>query len=462
MMGEHRGNQQRLFYSFNLDEHVPADHLLRGINQFLDLSDLRSYLAPFYSHTGRPSIDPELMIRMLIVGYCFGIRSERRLCEEVHLNLAYRWFCRLGLEDVVPDHSTFSKNRHGRFRESDAFRHVFEGVVQRCMDEGLVAGEGFAIDASVVEADAARASGMAGAAMDRQAYGPHQASRAVREYLEGLDGEDRPEKSRKNISTTDPAAEWTCAPGGPAFFAYSTNYLVDVYAGVIIDVEATAAHRTEEVDATRTMIDRVEERFGITPSHLIGDMAYGSAALLGWMVEEKDIQPHVPVWDKSQRSDETLSSSEFRWDDKADEYRCPQGHALRKQRRPFKKPRSFITKDNTIKYRASQSDCTGCPLKSRCCPNTPVRTITRSVHEHARDVARRLAATAAYRRSRRDRKKVEMLFAHLKRIMKLDRLRLRGPTGARDEFLLAAIAQNLRRMARKLSPPPPNFQFSAT
>ena len=345
MMGQNSGHQSRLFYSFNLDEHVPANHLLRGIDQFLDLSDLRKFLAPFYSHTGRPSVDPELMIRMLIVGYCFGIRSERRLCEEVHLNLAYRWFCRLGLEDVVPDHSTFSKNRHGRFRESDAFRHVFEGVVQRCMDEGLVAGEGFAIDASVVEADAAMASGMSGAAMDRQAYGPHQASRAVREYLEGLDGEDRPEKARKNISTTDPAAEWTCAPGGPAFFAYSTNYLVDVYAGVIIDVEATAAHRTEEVDATRTMIERVEERFGITPSHLIGDMAYGSAALLGWMVEEKDIQPHVPVWDKSQRSDETLSSSEFRWDDKADEYRCPQGHALRKQRRPFKTPvsvRNFV------------------------------------------------------------------------------------------------------------------------
>ena len=207
MMGEQRDNQQRLFYSFNLDEHVPADHLLRGINEFLDLSDLRSYLAPFYSHTGRPSIDPELMIRMLIVGYCFGIRSERRLCEEVHLNLAYRWFCRLGLEDAVPEHSTFSKNRHGRFRESDAFRHVFETVLQRCMSEGLVGAEGFAIDASVVKADAARASGMAGAAIDKVAYGPAQASRAVREYLEGIDAADRAETARKNISVTDPAAE---------------------------------------------------------------------------------------------------------------------------------------------------------------------------------------------------------------------------------------------------------------
>ena len=156
MMGQRTGGQKPLFYSFKLDDHVPADHLLRGIDRCLDLGELRRHLAPFYSHTGRPSIDPELMVRMLIVGYSFGIRSERRLCEEVHLNLAYRWFCRLGLEDAVPDHSTFSKNRHGRFRESDAFRQVFESVVERCMKEGLVGGEGFAVDASVIKADANR------------------------------------------------------------------------------------------------------------------------------------------------------------------------------------------------------------------------------------------------------------------------------------------------------------------
>jgi transposase len=162
MMGQHGGDQDRLFYSFNLNDHVPADHLLRGIDRFLDLDDLRQHLAPFYSHTGRPSIDPELMMRMLLVGYCFGIRSERRLCEEVHLNLAYRWFCRLGLEDPVPDHSSFCKNRLGCFRDSDVFRHVFEGVVRRCMAEGLVRGAGFAIDASIVKADANRQRGVPG------------------------------------------------------------------------------------------------------------------------------------------------------------------------------------------------------------------------------------------------------------------------------------------------------------
>ena len=140
MMGQQQGGQDRLFYTFNLEDHVPTDHLLRGIDRCLDLSELRSRLADHYSHTGRPSIDPELMIRMLIIGYSYGIRSERRLCEEVHLNLAYRWFCRLGLEDAVPDHSTFSKNRHGRFRESGIFRWVFEEVVRRCMASCASAG----------------------------------------------------------------------------------------------------------------------------------------------------------------------------------------------------------------------------------------------------------------------------------------------------------------------------------
>ena len=219
MMGQSGGDQSRLFYSFNLDEHVPADHLLRGIDRFIDLGDLREHLAPFYSHTGRPSIDPELMIRMLLVGYCFGIRSERRLCEEVHLNLAYRWFCRLGLEDAVPDHSTFCKNRHGRFRQSDAFRHVFEGVVRRCMAEGLVRGEGFAIDASVVKADANRQRGIPTTASidwSKSELG----TRAVREYLEGLERDGQVGATPMNLSLTDPAARWTAAPGGPAFYAY--------------------------------------------------------------------------------------------------------------------------------------------------------------------------------------------------------------------------------------------------
>jgi transposase len=451
MMGRQGCNQEPLFYSFSLEDHVPADHLLRGIDHFLDLNELHQHLAPHYSHTGRPSIDPALMIRMLVIGYCFGIRSERRLCEEVHLNLAYRWFCRLGLEDKIPDHSTFSKNRHGRFRHSDTFRHVFETVLRRSMTEGLVGGEGFAIDASVVRADANRARGVPGGeAAHWKSH--HNNSRAVREYIDALELANPPEVAPKSVSLTDSGARDTAAPGGPAFYAYSTNYLVDVQAGIIVDVEATPALRTDEVNATRTMIDRVGQRFEVKPSRLIGDMAYGAAELLGWMVDDKAIEPHVPVWDKTQRKDATLPSSAFHWDAQAGEYRCPQGHALRSQWRAFKNPRSHITKAGTIIYRSSQSDCASCPIKARCCPNTSIRKITRSVHESARELARTIAKTAAYRQSRKDRKKVEMLFAHLKRIMKLDRLRLRGLSGANDEFLLAAAAQNLRRMAKWLVP----------
>ena len=154
MMGPRQQVQAALFYEFSLEDHVPQDHLLRSIDRFVDLSGIRQHLTAFYSHTGRPSVDPELLLRMLIVGYCFGIRSERRLCEEVHLNLAYRWFCRLDLADRVPDHSTFSKNRHGRFRDSKLLRHLFETVVARCIAEGLVSGQRMAVDASLIEADA--------------------------------------------------------------------------------------------------------------------------------------------------------------------------------------------------------------------------------------------------------------------------------------------------------------------
>ena len=260
----------RLFYDFCLDEHVPADHVLRGIDRHLDLDDLRQSLKPFYSQMGRPSVDPELMIRMLIVGYCMGIRSERRLCEEVHLNLAYRWFCRLGLDGRVPDHSTFSKNRHGRFRESDALRRLFESVVQRCIAEGLVGADGFAVDASLIAADANKQR-----SVPSHQWKPEEiketATRAAQEYLATLDdaafGAASP-VTPKFISRSDPAAQWTGAHKGHAFFAYANNYLIDTDHGVIVDVEATRAIRQAEVGAARTMLERTETRFGIKPGIL--------------------------------------------------------------------------------------------------------------------------------------------------------------------------------------------------
>jgi transposase len=449
MMGV-QATSARLFYDFCLDDHVPSDHILRSIDRHLDLDDVRQALKPFYSSTGRPSIDPELMIRMLIAGYCMGIRSERRLCEEVHLNLAYRWFCRLGLDDKVPDHSTFSKNRHGRFRESNVFRHLFETIVARGMAEGLVGADGFAVDASLIAADANKQR-----SVPSDEWKPEEvkdkACRAVREYLATLDdaafGAASP-VTPKFISRSDPAAQWTGAHKGHAFFAYATNYLIDTDHGVIVDVEATRAIRQAEVGAARTMLERTEDRFGLKPDYLTADSAYGSAESLAWLVKQKKITPHIPVFDKSTRTDGTFSRADFTFDPERDRYTCPAGKELVQFRRTYATPRTGITAEGTRLYRASKRDCDVCDLKSRCCPNAAARKIPRDLNENARDVARALASTPEYEAACRRRKKVEMLFAHLKRILRVGRLRLRGPCGAKDEFLLAATAQNLRRLAR--------------
>ncbi len=296
--------------------------MLRAIDKFADLGFVREHLKDHYSHTGRPSIDPELMIRMLLVGYCFGIRSERRLCEEVHLNLAYRWFCCLGLDAPVPDHSTFSKNRHGRFRDSHLLRELFETTVHRCIEEGLVGGENFAVDASIIAANANRGKG---------------------------------------------------ETGNP-------------------NLPSAVMHRRA--------------------------------------VQE--------------------SRADFTYDEANDRYICPAGKDLKRYRMAGRRAKAAgnVPKDGPYRYRALKADCDACELKSKCCPNQPMRKVPRSIYESSRDVARYLRGTPDYEFMRHERKKVEMSFAHLKAILKLDRLRLRGPCGANDEFLLAATAQNLRKMAK--------------
>ena len=449
MMGRQEIDQGHLFYEFCLDEAVPDDHLVREIAAVLNLDWVHAELQPYYSPMGRPSIDPVLMIRMLIIGYVFALRSERLLCREVQVNLAYRWFCRLGLEDKVPDHSAFSRARNERFRDSDIFRRVFERVVEACIVAGLVGGEGFAVDASLIAADANKQRSVPGSEWSK-ALDPGAASRAVKEYLATLDDAAFGAASNvipKFVSPSDPAAQWTGAMRGPAFFAYADNYLIDVKFGIIMDVEASRAIRQAEVGAAKTMIERTEERFDIRPEWLAADTVYGSAATLNWLVNEKQIAPHIPVIDKSRREDGSLSRDDFTFDKERNVYICPEGKLLTTT--------GAVGPDHTLRYFALKRDCDACPLKPRCCPKTPSRKVTRDVHEDARDVARALSKTEAFEQSRRDRKRVEMLFAHLKRILHLGRLRLRGPYGAQDEFTLAAIAQNLRRLAKLAARPPP-------
>ena len=451
MMGRISQDQGQLFYSFNLEAVVPDDHLVRGVARVLDLSWVRAELAPHYSHTGRPSIDPVLMIRMLIVGYVFAIRSERALCREVQLNLAYRWFCGLGIEDDIPDHSAFSRARNARFRDSDIFRQVFERVVGTCIAAGLVGGEGFAVDASLIQADANKHRSIPGAEWNKD-IDPEQAHRAVKEYLATLDDPAYGAASSvtpKFVSPSDPAAQWTGALRNAAFFAYADNYLIDLKFGIIMDVEASRAIRQAEVGASQTMIERTEASFGIKPEWLAADTAYGSATNLDWLVYQQGIAPHVPVIDKSQRDDGTFNREDFTFDKERNVYICPAGKSLTTT------GRLVNDGETTLLYFASVLDCRICPLRARCCPRTPARRIPRRIYEEARDVARGLAKTKAFEQSRRDRKKIEMLFAHLKRILRLGRLRLRGPAGAQFEFTLAAIAQNLRRLAMLVARPPP-------
>jgi len=448
MMGRRKSEQGQLFYAFNLDAVVPDDHQVRRIAAVLDLSWLRKELGPHYSHTGRPSVDPELMIRMLILGYVFAIRSERALCREVQLNLAYRWFCGLGIEDKIPDHSAFTRARNERFREHDIFRQVFESVVAACIKADLVGGKGFAVDASLIAADANKCGSTPGNEWSHD-IDPATVERAVQDYLANLDDPAWGAASDvvpKFVAPADPAAQWTGALRNAAFFAYADNYLIDVKFGIIMDVEASRAIRQAEVGASQTMIERTEAKFGIKPEWLVADTAYGSASNLHFLVDEKNIEPHVPVIEKSQRDDGTFSRSDFTYDADRDVYVCPNGKALRTNGR--------LRDDGMYAYYSRVSDCKNCSFKLRCCAKTPERKITRHQYEAARDIARAVAKTAAYEQTRRDRKKVEMLFAHLKRILRMGRLRLRGPAGAQFEFTFAAIAQNLRRLAKWTFRPP--------
>ncbi len=307
-MGRLTAGQGQLFYAFHLDEVVPADHVVRRIDAVLDLGWIHKELAPFYSSTGRPSIDPELMMRMLLVGYVFALRSERRICAEVQVNLAYRWFCRLSIEDKIPDHSVFSRARHERFRESEVFRRVFERVVGTCIAVGLVGGEAFSIDASLIKADVDQTKRMPGdEAVDWPK--PEEASRAIAEYLAALDearvaeaGDDAITiASHRSRSRTDPQAAWVARKKMSPFFAYDANYLIDNKLGIIVDAEGTRANRSEETAVTETMIARVARRYDLSPKRLAADTAYGTGRLLRWLTD-RDIAPHIPVWDKSRQT----------------------------------------------------------------------------------------------------------------------------------------------------------------
>lgn len=435
--------QENLFYRFRIEDHVPKDHLLRKIDWLLDFDAIRTDLADLYSHTGRPSVDPELMLRMLLVGYLYGIRSERRLVEEVHPNLAYRWFCKLGLEGRVPDRSTFSKNRHGRFADGDILRHLFESVVEKCVAFGFVGGTDAAVDGSTIEADANRDRKGPPQEIEKLWSRKEQVQRPVADYLAKLTDTDQStptgpkKKPPKYLSETDPEAAWSLKDG-PGRFSYETNYLIDSDHGIIMDVEATPARLSQEIVATKAMLERSAKRHDFQPDRISADGSYGTGPFLAWLLK-RNVTPHIPVLNRQHQTNGKYDISHFQYDATRDSFTCLEGHTLGL--------RSTDERTRIKRYKSDASTCRACPIR-KSCTDAPSRSVTRHMDEDARQAVQDLKYTWQYDESRRRRKKVEMLFAHLKRHLGLRRLRLRGLKGASEEFLLAATAQNLKRLAK--------------
>ena len=449
MMGR-QVEQASLFYEFRLEERVPCDHLLRRVDAIVDLSFVHEVMAGHYSAIGRPSVDPVLMIRMLLVGYLFGVRSERRLCEEVDLNLAYRWFCRLGLDGRVPDHSTFTKNRHGRFRDSNILRELFERIVAQCLDAGLAGTDHVVVDGTHIKADANKQR----CVKTNDELPREGASRAVRDYLADLDAA-LPDPvgvvrwKPKAVSLTDPATAFS-GKYGRYVFSYGLNVMVDSASGIILDARASAARTAEEPIAAYRMIERVRERHGVQPRVLAADTGYGSGHFLAWL-EKQGIEAHVPVIDHRHRQKRYLPKHAFAYDPKSDTYTCPQGKTLR--RSGARSGQATRIGADRVPYYPSRSDCRQCTIRAGCAPSG-LRKISRSIHEPARDRARAREGTDAFVASTKLRRRVERVFACVKHHDDLHRVRLRGLRGADEQFLLATTARNLKRMVRLMGAKP--------
>ena len=444
MMGNH-SRSESLFYYFRLEDQVPENHLLRLIDRHVNLDFVRAKLKGRYSDTGRPSIDPELLLRMLLVGYLYGVTSERKLVEELRMHLAWRWFTGLGFDQEIPHHSTFSKNRHGRFQESNLFQELFEEIVARCVQAGLVKGEHMSVDGSFVQANADHHSRVPREQLAEVA----KVNRAVREYLTELEQEnpvEAPVPQQEQVSTTDPDSTYA-TKGGPARLGYYDNYLVDNSSCIIVGVQATAARLSHESAAARVMIERYRERHGYLPQTLAADNTYGNGELLQWL-DERGIAPYIRVKENPNGPTDLYGIEKFTYVSEENYYICPEG-----------KPLKYVginPRNRTHLYYSTVKRCRDCPQKSGC-TRAKFRSLDIHTCEPARQRAYALAKTPGFAISQRARRKVEALFAELKNQIGLRRLRLRRMRFVREQFYLAAVAQNLKRLVRFLNKPAPQI-----
>ena len=443
VMGQH-DRSEALFYYFRLEDQVPETHLLRLIEKHISFAFVRERLKASYSDSGRPSIDPELLLRILLVGYLYGITSERKLVEELRMHLAWRWFTGLGFDQEIPHHSTFSKNRHGRFQESKLFEELFEQIVLQCVEVGLVQGKHLSVDGSFVEANAARESRIPREQLGEAA----QVNQTVRQYLVELEQQnptDEPVHEQKLVSTTDPDATYATKGGTPARLGYYDNYLVDNYSCVIVGVQATAARMSQETVAAQDMLTCFAQWLGRAPESVAADTTYGNGEFLQWLAD-RSITPYMRTRDSIHRKNSPFYGPErFTYQPESNSYRCPAGEQLNYV--------GLNVRNRAQAYIGSAKRCGACSQKAHC---TSGRYKYLAIHmdEPARQRARVLSNTPEFAHAQRQRKKVEALFAELKNQIGLRRVRLRRLKFVREQFFLAAAAQNIKRLVRFLSPNP--------
>jgi transposase len=442
MMGHH-ARSEALFYYFRLEDQIPENHLLRLIDKHVSFDFVRDQLKDSYSETGRPSIDPELLLRILLVGYLYGITSERKLVEELRMHLAWRWFTGLGFDQEIPHHSTFSKNRHGRFQESKVFEQLFEQIVRQCVEVGLVQGKHLSVDGSFVEANAAKESRIRREQLAEAAQVHH----TVRQYLKEVEEQnpvEEPVHEQDQVSTTDPDSTYATKGGTPARLGYYDNYLVDNHSCVIVGVQATAARMSQETIAAQDMIVRFAQWQGCEPSSVVADATYGNGEFLQWLLD-RGITPYMRTRDSVLRKKNPGYGPErFTYLPESNSYRCPAGEQLHYV--------GLNVRNRAHAYIGSAKRCGACSQKAQCTTGR-YKYLAIHVHESARQRARELAHTPEFANEQRQRKKVEALFAELKNQIGLRRLRLRRLRFVREQFFLAAVAQNIKRLVRFLSHP---------
>jgi transposase len=443
MMGQH-DRSEALFYYFRLEDQVPESHLLRQIEKHISLAFVREKLKESYSETGRPSIDPELLLRILLIGYLYGITSERKLVEELRMHLAWRWFTGLGFDQEIPHHSTFSKNRHGRFQESKVFEQLFEEIVARCLEAGLVQGDNLSVDGSFIEANASKQSRIPREQLAEAA----QVNQTVRQYLIELEQQnptEEPVHEQDQVSTTDPDSTYATKGGTPARLGYYDNYLVDNHSCVIVGVQGTAARMSQETVAAKDMLARFARWQGREPVSVAADTTYGNGEFLQWLME-RSITPYMRTRDSVHRKNSPFYGPErFTYLPESNSYRCPAGKPLNYGGRN--------ERNRTYAYIGTRKRCGACSQKAQCTSGA-FRYLAIHMEEPARQRARELVSTPAFAKAQRERKKVEALFAELKNQIGLRRLRLRGLKFVREQFFMAAAAQNIKRLVRFLSQTP--------